>query len=581
MLGSNKLVKSVLSCLSLTLAIVSTDSIAEMVSADKVFTNGKIYTVNSAQPWSESVAINNGKIIYVGDSKLVTKYVGQMTKVIDLEGKMLLPGFIDNHIHPLAGSLIASGTRLETDSKEELIARIKKHLQENPKQDPVISYGWRLNVFPDSGPTKEELDAIESDRAVYLWAVDGHSAWVNSKALEVAGVTRDTPDTQPPFSYFQRDENGDPTGWIVEVPAQLQVLGKLTDINTAYVEAGFRNWAEKFSQAGITTVFDAGVQGVTIDEGLSLYQQLEKEGKLGFKTWTSYYWNDPNVDPIPELKRVHKEYNSDLVKVLRLKVNVDGGDDKHNAVFITPYSDREDGWKGEPIIPAETLTKVVTEADAAGFDTYCHCFGDGATRMYLDAVEAATKQNPTRDRRHTASHVNFIHPDDLPRFKALNVVADFQTNWAAKDPLLQTITIRRVGKDRLDSTINPRSVLEHGGRVAISSDWPVAGWSATHEPLVTIQVAVTRQFVNPPRKPPLGGEKLRLTLDEAIYAHTLGAAYSLGQEENVGSIEVGKAADLIVLGENLFDVDVYDIGKVPVVMTIMNGEIYHQLEKSN
>ncbi|PSW23552.1 amidohydrolase [Photobacterium swingsii] len=561
---------------ALLLILFSFYSNAEVIIADKVLKNGSIYTVNTASPWAQSVAIKDDKIIFVGSDKDVVSVVGKTTDVIDLKGKMVIPGFIDNHIHPLAGSLIASGSRLETDDKAELIAKIKQHLAENPKQSPVISYGWRINVFPETGPTKEELDAIESNRPVFLWAVDGHSAWVNSKALEVAGITKDTPDTQPPFSYFQRDENGEPTGWIVEIPAQLAVLSKLTDVNTAYVEAGFRNWVTKFSQAGITTVFDAGIQGVSIDEGLQLYQKLEQEGKLGFKTWTSFYWNDQNVDPIPELKRIHKEYNSDLVKVLRLKVNVDGGDDKQNAVFIKPYSDRDDGWKGEPILPAEVINKVVTEADAAGFDAYCHCFGDGATRLFLDAVEIATKKNEPRDRRHTASHVNFIHPDDLPRFKALNVIADFQTNWAARDALLQNVTLRRVGKDRLNSTINPRAVLENGGRIAISSDWPVAGWSATHEPLVTIQVAVTRQFIQPPRKPPLGGEKLRLTLDEAIYAHTLGAAYSLGQEKNVGSLEVGKAADLVVLEKNLFDVDVYEISKVPVLMTIMNGDIYHQ-----
>lgn len=544
--------------------------------ADKVFQNGKVYTVNNKQPWAQSIAIKDGKIIHVGDNSSVATFIDDSTQTIDLQGKMVLPGFVDNHIHSLAGALIARGSRLETDDKDELLARIKQYLDENPELDPVISYGWRINVFPETGPTKEELDALDSERAIYLWAIDGHSAWVNSKALEMAGITKDSPDTQPPFSFFQRGENGDPTGWIVELPAQLQVLGSLTDIDTAFVEAGFRNWAQQFSEAGITSVFDAGIQGVTVDEGLGLYQKLEKEGKLGFKTWASLYWNDPSIDPIPELKRLNKQYNSDLVKVSRLKVNVDGGDDKYNAVMVESYSDRKDGWKGEPIIPAETLTKVIGEADAAGFDTFCHCFGDGATRLYLDAIEQATKSNPARERRHTASHLNYIHPDDLPRFAELNVIADYQTNWAAFDPLLQTIAMRRVGKDRLSSTINPRSVLENGGRISIRSDWPVAGWTATHEPLVTIQVAVTRQFFKPPRKPPLGGEKLRLTLEEAIAAHTLGAAYSLGQENNIGSLEVGKAADMVILSQNLFDVDVYEIGSVPVEMTIMNGDVYYK-----
>nr|WP_160314705.1 amidohydrolase family protein [Photobacterium swingsii] len=181
---------------ALLLILFSFYSNAEVIIADKVLKNGSIYTVNTASPWAQSVAIKDDKIIFVGSDKDVVSVVGKTTDVIDLKGKMVIPGFIDNHIHPLAGSLIASGSRLETDDKAELIAKIKQHLAENPKQSPVISYGWRINVFPETGPTKEELDAIESNRPVFLWAVDGHSAWVNSKALEVAGITKDTPDTQ-------------------------------------------------------------------------------------------------------------------------------------------------------------------------------------------------------------------------------------------------------------------------------------------------------------------------------------------------------------------------------------------------
>lgn len=544
-------------------------------SASYIFTNAKVYTVNDKQAWAEAIAVKGNKIVYVGDTSGAKKFAGKDTVQYDLDGRMILPGFVDNHNHALAGALIANGTRLETDDKAELMAKIKQHLADNSNQSPVISYGWRTNVFPDSGPRKEELDALESDRPVYLWAIDGHSAWVNSKALEVAGITKDSPDTQPPYSYYQRDEDGTPTGWIVEIPAQLEVLNKLTKVDKAFVEEGFRSWLPRFSQAGITSLFDAGIQGVSMDEGFQLYQSLETEGALPFRVQGSFYWNDPDLDPIPELKRIHKQYNSELVKATKLKVNIDGGDEKHNALFVEAYSDRKD-WHGEPIIPVEILNKVMVEADALGFDAFCHCFGDGATRMFLNAVEESIKQNPIRDRRHTTSHSNFVHPDDVPRFGKLNVIADYQGNWMALDPLLESITKKRVGEKRLNSSLNPKAILKSGGNIALSSDWAVAGYTATYKPLDTIQVAVTRQLIVPPRKPALGGNELRLTLEEAIHAHTMGSAYSMNMESQIGSISVGKLADLIVLEKNLFNVDKYEISKVPVQLTMMNGKVVYK-----
>jgi predicted amidohydrolase YtcJ len=550
----------------------STTEVAS-VTADTVFTNGRVYTVDPAMPWAQAVAVKGKKIVFVGDNTAATAFVGENTSQIDLAGKMLLPGFVDNHNHAIAGALIANGTRLETDDKDELMAMIKQHLADNPDQDPVISYGWRINVFPDSGPRKEELDALETERSVYLWAIDGHSAWVNSKALEVAGISKETADTQPPFSYYQRDEDGTPTGWIVEIPAQLEVLNKLTKVDRAYIEKGFRQWVPRFSQAGITSLFDAGIQGVPMDDGFQLYQTLENEGALPYRVQGSFYWNDPALDPVPELQRIHEQYNSELVKATKLKVNLDGDDSKHNAVYVEPYSDRE-GWHGEPIIPQAVLNKVLAKADALGFDSFCHCFGDGASRMFLDAVAYSIANNPARDRRHTTSHTNFLHPDDVPRFASLGVIADFQTSWAAMDPLLENISTVRLGEERVNNAFNARGVLDAGGKISLSSDWAVAGYTATYKPLDTIQVAVTRQLIVPPRKPALGGDGMRLTLEEAIRAHTMGGAYSMRMEDQVGSISVGKFADLVVLEKDLFTVDKYEISKVPIQLTMMNGKIY-------
>lgn len=207
---------------------------------------------------------------------------------------------------------------------------------------------------------------------------------------------------------------------------------------------------------------------------------------------------------------------------------------------------------------------------------FCHCWGDGATRLILDAVEEAIASNAGRDRRHSISHTSLVHPDDIPRFAELGVIADIQTSWAVLDPITEGIAVTRMGEERRDRYFPIKPLLDAGAHVSISSDWPVAGYAPTHEPLVTIEVAVTRQAPKEPRRPPLGGEAAGLSVGDAIRAHTLGQAYALGDDHRLGSIEVGKKADLVVLEENLFDIDAHDISETAVQLTMMNGNTTHR-----
>ena len=543
--------------------------------ADIVFLNGQIYTVNDSQEWAEAVAVRGDEILYVGDSAGVVAFVGDGTESVDLEDRMMLPGFIDGHIHGTGGGLLAVGPDLLSDDKEEVLRRVRKEADANPDADVILGWAWRPNVFPSTGPRKEDLDAIDSERPIYLWGIDGHSAWVNSRALEIVGVDKDFPDTQPPFSYYQRDEDGTPTGWVVELPAQIEVLGKLRDLSPAGVESGVRDWMPRYAAAGITSLFDAGIQGMTFAEGYGMYQNLENEGALTTRVFGSLYWNNPEVNPLPELRQLRADFNSELVKVLKLKVNADSSDEKWNAFYVDPYNDRPDS-RGEPIIPEDVLTRVMIEADADGIDLFCHCWGDAATRMFLDAVEAAIETNPDRARRHTISHTALVHPEDVPRFAELGVIGDYQTSWAVLDPIIDGITNLRIGTARRDRFFGVKELADAGAHISLSSDWPVAGYALTHEPLVTIQVAVTRQAPEPPRNEPLGGEAARLPLADAIRAHTLGQAYALADDDRLGSIEVGKKADLIVLGKNLFEVDMYEISQTAVQLTMMNGNVTHR-----
>jgi hypothetical protein len=543
--------------------------------ASFVFQNGGVYTVTAARRFAEAVAVRGDRIVYVGSTLGARELVGPETQVIDLAGRMLLPGFIEAHIHPIAGAFMARGADLQTDDLDELLARVVAEAAAHPNAPIVRGYGWRYNVFPDSGPNKEALDAIVSDRPVFLFAIDGHGAWVNSKALELAEIGVETPDPQPPFSVYQRDWYGGPTGYLVEVPAILEVLSVVAPVDKAYVREGFEEWAPRFSAAGITSVFDAGIQGLPVEEGYALYTELEAEGRLPFRVVGSYYWNDPEVDPLPPLRALRERFHTELVDPRVLKINADGGEMQHTAYLLQPYAD-EPRKRGELIIPSDMIREVVVRADADGIDFHCHCYGDAATRTLLDALEAAVEVNPMRHRRHTLAHLAVVDPWDVPRFAVLGAIAQFSTHWAALDPAVDEVARRRFGSARTNHMFAPRPLIDAGTRISLGTDWPASGYYSTYKPLDSIQIAVTRQQIGKPDQAVLGGRGQRLSLDEALLANTLGAAYQLRLEEQVGSIEVGKRADLIVLDRNLFETPEHEIHRARVLLTLMNGRITHR-----
>ena len=547
--------------------------------ADIVYTSGKVYTVNEAQPWAEAVAVKGNKISFVGSSSEAKKHIGKNTRVINLNGKMLLPGFIEGHIHPIAGALATVGVDLQYDSIEEVLAVVKKFADENPDLEIVRGFGWRYPLFPSTGPTKELLDKIVPDRPVYLIAIDGHSGWGNSMALKMAGITKETPDPQPGYSHYERDpKSGEATGYFVEVPAMLEVLVKLQPQTKERVSAEFEKMLPQFPAAGITSVFDAGMSGTGEEIGFQIYQDLEKQGKLPLRVVGSFYHNKPELDPLPILKNLKKNYYSDLVKASVLKINVDGGDAQHTGVFLQPYADKPE-TSGKSIFTPKQLNKLVVAADAAGFDCHFHAFGDRAVRMALDAVEVAIKTNPERDRRHTVGHVQYLQDDDVSRFAELNVIAQMSVQWAMPDATILSISGVRVGKDILYSEFSrPRSIIDAGGKVAFGTDWPAAGHYSTYKPLEAIEVAMTRKMLRGEKGvletlPPLDE---RLTLEQSLKSSTIVPAYQLHMDYKVGSIEVGKLADLIILEKNLFDVEIDKINQVKVLMTLMNGKVTYE-----
>ncbi|WP_170337248.1 amidohydrolase [Ruegeria arenilitoris] len=569
----NKLVASAMALLAAT-THAQAQSNRSNPTADYALINGEIHTMDASGSIATAIGIEGGEIVYVGDSTGLKDVIGIGTEVIDLKGKMALPGFVDGHIHAAAGGLIMLGVDLQTDDKDELFDRIRKEVETN-KDDIILGYGVRFNPWTDGNPTAAMLDEIEADRPVYLWAIDGHAAWVNSKALEMAGIDRNTPDTAPGFSFFERDDEGNPTGWIIEIPAQMQVLTSLIDVNPDFMSEGVSNWLQRFAAAGITAVHDHGIQGMSQDEGFQMMADFEKNGELPIRFIGSYYWNDGTIDPLPGTQELSERFNSDLVKASYLKINMDGGDDKWNALYVDPYADKPE-LVAEPIIPVRLVKDAVIRADAAGFNVTCHCFGDLAVRTLLDAIEAAIEVNPDRERAHKITHGTLIHPDDYTRFGELGVIYDTTGAWMTFDPLLQSVSTTRLGEDRVQAMYPVNKVVAGGGVFSFGSDWPVSGYVSEYRPLAAIEAGVTRQLPGRSDVPPLGGDEARMPLQLALEAHTINAARGMGMDDQIGSLEVGKKADIVVLDQNLFEIEPAAISDVDVLYTIMGGNLTYE-----
>jgi predicted amidohydrolase YtcJ len=541
-----------------------------------IFRGGKVYTVDDAKPWAEAAAIAGDSIVAVGSDAEIAPLATHDTKTVDLSGRMLMPGFVEGHIHPFMGSFMTSGVDLQVPTARTALAAIANYAKAHPA-GPVRGFGWRVDMFPPEGPTREMLDAVLPDRPGFFFAIDAHSLWANSNALEIAGIDAEAPDPIPGFSYFVRDKNGRPTGYVLEVAAILQLVNAVDPISRDGMATLLDEWLAKSSAAGITAVYDAGVPPIGEDQGaiLSLYTELEEQKRLPFRVVASYLVNGPPVrDATYYAKDLARRINSDLVHARFLKIIGDGTQEGYTAWLVEPYADKPDSIGASPFSEAEWKSMIL-EADRAGVDVHVHACGERTARTALDAFEAAIAANPPRDRRHAIAHNVFTEDSDIPRFGKLGVTAQFSANWMTADPDTVDILTERYGPSRQSRLYRPKSILQAGGRVSFGTDWPAAGYFSTYKPLDSIQIAMTRQQIGVKNAPVLKPADERLDLAQALYASTMAPAHQLRLEDRVGSITVGKRADLIVLASNLFDLDPHEIAATRIDMTMMNGRFTH------
>lgn len=566
-----KVARCVLLIFVLLLSFIHPPVFAQIKSsktADLVLRNGAVYTVDAARTWAQTVAISNGHIVYVGDDEGGKKFIGSRTKVIDLQGIMVLPGFHDSHVHPVTGGLELGECNLnEATTEAEVLDTIRRFAEAHPQDKWIRGGGWQLPLFPDANPHKSLLDKIISDRPAYFSAADGHSGWANSRALEIAGINKSTPD--PVNGRIERDaKTGEPTGTLRESAAGL--VSKFLPTYTAKDQVeGLRRGLKMANDFGITSFQEAAAE----ESELKAYAELDRRGELTARVHAALYV-DPakGLQQIAGLKELQRKYQGRNLRINSVKIFADGVIEPHTAALLEPYVGLGEE-RGKANWETEALNQMVVALDREGFQIHVHAIGDRGVRMTLDAFELARKTNGIRNSRHHIAHLELIDPADIPRFRQLNVVANFQPLWAFADPYITKLTEPFLGPERSRWLYPIGSVAKTGAIIACGSDWSVSSMN----PLEAMQVAVTRRGLEDGAGEAWRPEQL-VDLQTVIAGYTINGAYVNFEEKETGSIEVGKAADLIVVDRNLFEVAKPDIHKAKVLLTLLNGkELYRDV----
>jgi predicted amidohydrolase YtcJ len=535
--------------------------------ADLLIVGAPVWTGDPARPWADAVAVRAGRVAAAGPEPEVAALRGPATRVLRLDGGLVVPGFADAHVHTAAGGLELAQCDLHGVEPEAYAATVARYAAERPGEPWVLGGGWVMDAFGTDGPSAAALDAVVADRPVLLESTDGHSAWVNRRALELAGITRATPD--PPRGRIERDAAGEPTGVLHEA-----AMGLVADLAPEPGPAGWQAAIERgqahLHRLGITAWQDAAVG----PEMLAAYRAVAEAGRLTGRAVAALRWHPG--EGLAQLDGLVERRGTGTVGRLRataVKIFADGVFENRTAAMLAPYLDgdgRPTGNTGIGMLGASELAAAVTALDARGFDVHVHAIGDRAVRETLDAFEAAAAANGRRDARHQIAHLQFVHPDDRPRFRRLGVVANAQPYWSCLDGYMRELTLPFLEPERAGWQYPWASLRRAGAILAFGSDWTVS----TADPLEEIEVAVNR--VAPDDRdgePFLPAE--RLDLPAALAAFTSGSAYALRLEAQTGSVTPGRLADLAVLDRDPFDPAAGPIGDTRVVATLVEGEPVH------
>lgn len=551
--------------------------------ATLVLKNGVIHTMDGQDTVVSAVAVFHDKIIYAGNDEGAVTYIGKDTKVVDLEGKMAVPGFVDGHIHAASEQvdrlyhLYLAGVDPTVASYQAALADFAaKHREEK------VIYGsnFQINAFEENGPTKEMLDRIVSDRIVFISDSSFHAFWLNSRALAEIGVTRDT--ETPAGGRIARDEKGEPTGYLVDCQELWEPLLELLVVTPEQYLEAFKLFQRESAEKGITAVNSMGVElwGKTLWKTISDYA---KTGEMTLRA--SYALNmtpEDDAAEVIETMRDGQQYRSELLQVNTVKLFADGVVEGRTAYLLESYAPEAglpEGFRGEPIWSDDALDAAVTAIDRAGFQVHIHAIADGAARQALNSIERAFGKNGMRDARHSLTHLTLVSSEDIERMGRLGVIAAMQPVWFYNDPLFSGFDRQMLGEERFNRMYALRDMVEAGVVITGSSDSPA---TPDNRPLIGMETAVTRCS-------PYGEEKYdadyvrnpaqAVSVLEMLKAYTINGAKAMSMEPLIGSIEVGKKADLVVLGKDITKVDPREISDIPIDCTIFDGRIVYRREK--
>jgi predicted amidohydrolase YtcJ len=533
--------------------------------ADLVLTGGRIATMDAARSWASALAVRDGRIVGVGSEGAIAPFVGSSTRVIELRGRTVTPGFQDAHVHPVHGGIARLRCWLhDARGREAYLAVIAEYAQNHPDEAWIRGGGWYMDDFPGGTPTREDLDAIVPHRPVVLSNRDGHGVWVNSRALEIGGVTADT--TDPADGRIERDADGRPSGTLHEGAMDL-VERFEPDTTPADLEEALRIGQAYLHGLGITAWQDAIIRPEAEERAyVALASRGELTGRVVGAMWWEHHRGAEQIEEFVERRRATSigRYAATSVKLM-----MDGVLENFTGALLEPYGDGSGGTtenRGLLQIDPAGLATWLPRLDALGFQAHFHAIGDGAVRASLDAVAAARAQNGPSDTRPHIAHIQVIHPDDIGRFRELGVIANAQPYWACHEGQMDNLTIPFLG-DRWRWQYPFRSLRAAGAVLAMGSDWSVS----TANPLLEMEVAVERiaDESRGVREPFLPDE--RLDLVDALAAFTAGSAYANHLDAETGTLEVGKAADLAILDRDLFERGAGAIGEAQVVGTFVDG----------
>lgn len=550
--------------------MVRTDAPAAAAAepADLVLRGGRVFLADDAHTVTQAIAVRDGRVVRVGTDAEVAGLVGPVTRVVELNGRLVTPGFNDAHIHFARGGTALLDVVLQgTSSLAEVERRVAEAVARAEPGEWILGRGWDHTRLPASEldatgwPTLEALDRAAPDHPVYLTRVDGHVAWVNSRALELAGITAATPT--PAGGEITLGADGRPTG-ILKETAMYLVSRHVPDAPPAKVRRGIRAALEMAARAGVTSV---QTEASPLD--LQIYRELQRQDSLSVRV---YGWHPLEMETIRAFSRlgIGAFFGDEWIRVGMLKGFTDGTLGSRTAYMLAPFAD-DPTTRGLPRYPTAQLDSLVQAADRAGLQVILHAIGDAANRQVLDAFERAAQVNGARARRHRVEHAQILDPADIPRFARLGVIASMQPTHATSD---MRWVETRIGHERArHGAYAWRSLLDAGAHVVFGTDFFVEPM----EPIEGLYSAVTRQSREEPGTPPGGWlPEQRLSREEAIRLYTAGSAFGEGEEHRKGTLRQGMLADLVVWDRDLLRVPEEEMLRATPDLTVVGGRVVFQ-----